>query len=255
MTDRPAPTLAESLAAAQMWWREAGVDYVYSEEPASWLADEAVVEPAVEAPGGRAAAAPVAPQEPATTPIGGDPAGWPQDLAAFGPWWLAEPSLDAGGTHPRLAPRGAAGAQLLLLVPMPEDCDRDTLLAGPQGRLLASFARAAGLAPGGVAFAAALPRHTPLPDWDRLAARGHGEVLRHLIGLVCPQRLIVFGRGILPLLGHGPAQAAPAVSELAIQGRPVPLLSTYAPERFLVNGRLRAGLWQRWLEWTDDANA
>jgi DNA polymerase len=95
------------------------------------------------------------------------------------------------------------------------------------------------------------PRHTPLPDWDGLAARGHGDVLQHLLALARPQRLIVFGRSILPLLGHTPAQGAPVVSELAIQGRALPLLATYAPENLLKSARERAGLWQRWLEWTD----
>ena len=64
-------------------------------------------------------------------------------------------------------------------------------------------------------------------------------------------RAIVLGRSILPLLGHNPAQAAPAVSELSIQGRPLPLLWTYAPENLLKSARERATLWQRWLEWTN----
>ncbi|HEU4652028.1 MAG TPA: hypothetical protein VFS49_11505 [Croceibacterium sp.] len=248
MPDRPPPTLADSIAAAQAWWREAGVDYAYRDEPAGWL-DEAV--PIAEAAAAPAAPEPRTPAEPARPTVGGDRAGWPRDLAAFGAWWLAEPSLDSGGTHARLAPRGEADAALLMLVPMPEEEDRDTLLSGAQGRLLASFARAAGLAPESIAVAAALPRHTPLPDWDALAARGHGEVLLHLLALARPRRLIVFGRGILPLLGHAPAQGAPALSELAIQDRPVPLLATYAPENLLKSARERAGLWQRWLEWTD----
>jgi hypothetical protein len=248
MPQRPAPTLARSIAAAQEWWRDAGVDCTYSEEPRGWLAgDEAAApEPA------RAEPARAAPAQPTLPPIGGDRAGWPQDLAAFGRWWLEEPSLDQGGTHPRIAPRGAANAELMLLVPMPEADDRDALLAGPQGRLLASFALAAGLAPDAVTIAAALPRHAPMPDWRALAARGYGEVLLHLLALAGPKRLIVFGRDVLPLLRHDPPQGAPAVSELTIQDRPMPLLSTYSPGRLLENARLRAGLWQRWLEWTDE---
>jgi DNA polymerase len=246
MSQRPTSSLAESIAAAQAWWREAGVEHAYSDKPAGWLADEA---PA--APPATADAAPAPAPPPARPRVGGDRAAWPQDLAAFGRWWLDEPSLDAGGMHPRLAPRGAAGAALLMLVPMPEEGDREALLSGPQGRLLASFAHAAGLAPEAVAIAAALPRHTPLPDWARLEAGGHGEVLQHLLGLVRPERLMVFGRSILPLLGHAPAQGAPPVSELAIQGRTMPLLATYAPENLLKSARERAGLWQRWLEWTD----
>lgn len=248
MTGRPAPSLTDSIAAAQAWWREAGVDLVYTDEPTPWLADEAPAE----APAA-AIHVPAPPPEPERPKIGGDRAGWPQDLAAFRDWWLAEPTLDGGGTHPRLAPRGEAGADLLILVPMPEDGDRETLLAGPQGRMLASFALAAGLAPETVSVAAALPRHAPLPDWAGLEAQGHGEVLLHMLALATPKRVFVLGRSILPLLGHDPPQAAPAISQLAIQDRAVPLLMTYAPERLLENARLRASLWQRWLEWTDDA--
>jgi DNA polymerase len=138
-----------------------------------------------------------------------------------------------------------------MLVPMPEDGDRDTLLSGPQGRLLAR-SRCRGLAPETVCGRRALAAPAPLPDWDALAARGTAKCCCICIALRRPKRLIVFGRGILPLLGHDPPQGAPAISELAIQGRSMPLLSTYAPERLLENARLRAGLWQRWLEWTDD---
>jgi len=248
MAPRPTLTLAESLAAAQQWWREAGVDYTYSDEPIGWLADE---QPAAEPV--RPAAAPAAPPKLEAPRVGGDRSGWPADLAAFRRWWLEDPSLDDGGPRPRVVPRGEPGADLLMLVPMPEDGDSETLLAGPQGRLLAAFAAAAGLAPETIMLCAALPRHTPMPDWAGLAARGHGEVLLHLLALAAPKRLIVLGRSVLPLLGHGPTQAPPAVSELAIQGRAMPLLATYAPERLLENARLRAGLWQRWLEWTDKA--
>ena len=153
--------------------------------------------------------------------------------------------------HPRLAPRGEADAAVLMLVPMPEAGDSDVLLSGAQGRLLASFATAAGLAPAAVAVAAALPRYAPHPDWDGLAARGHGDVLLHLLALARPKRLMVFGRNILPLLGHVPAQAAPVLSELTIQGRATPLLVAYTPENLLGSPRACKALWQRWLEWTD----
>lgn len=241
----PNPPLAESIAAAQAWWREAGVEHVFHDTPQGWLA-EPELEPEV-------VAAPTAKSAPATRPrIGGDQSGWPQDLAGFRDWWLTEPSLDAGGTAPRLAPRGDAGAEVMFVVPMPEAGDSTTLLSGREGKLLASLATAMGLAPDAAYLATALPRHTPLPDWERFTADGMGEVLLHHISLASPKRLIVLGMRILPLLGHDPAQAAPAVSELAIQPGPVPLLATYAPERLLGNARQRASLWQRWLDWTDE---
>ena len=246
MAQAPSPTLAESIAAAQAWWREAGVDLAFHDEPRGWLAEQA---PIAETPLARAADKPSPPPRPK---LGGDPSAWPQDLAAFRRWWLDEESFAIPGTNHRIAPRGVAGAALMVLVPMPEADDRDELLAGPEGRLLASLTAAMGLAPEVVYLAAALPRHTPLPDWERLRADGLGEILLHHIGLADPKRLIVLGTRILPLLGHDPAQAAPGVSDLAIQHRELPVLASYAPERLLGNARQRAGLWQRWLEWTDE---
>lgn len=244
MDIRLAPSLAESIAAAQAWWREAGVDHDFHDEPRAWLTD-----PAAEAPQAPAATKPQ--PEPAPAPLaGGDRAAWPRDLAAFRQWWLEEPSLDHGGTNPRIPPRGEANAPLMILVPMPEAGDRETLLSGPEGRLLASLVTAMDLAPEAVYFASALPRHTPLPDWNGLAASGHGAILAHHIELAAPERLMVFGRSILPLLGHDPAQAAPLPGEFAIQGCKLPLLVSYAPGRLIANARQRAGLWRRWLDWT-----
>jgi DNA polymerase len=241
----PTPPLTESIAAAQAWWREAGVDHLFLDEPQVWLAEpEAEPEP-VAAPAKKAAPTP-------RPRIGGDPTGWPQDLAGFRDWWLAEPSLDAGGSSPRLAPRGAAGAEVMFVVPTPEAADTETLLSAQEGKLLASLATAMGLAPEAAYVASALPRHTAMPDWERLTAEGMGDVLLHHVQLAAPKRLIVLGMRILPLLGHDPAQAAPAVSHLAIQPGPLPLLATYAPERLLGNARQRASLWQRWLDWTNE---
>lgn len=244
----PRPGLAASIAAAQAWWKDAGVDLAYSDEPQTWLAPEA----------GDADTAPLPTPSPATEPerpaIGGAQARWPRDLASFHRWWLEEPSLDPFGLRGRVAPRGTANAALMVLVAMPEAEDDATLLSGPHGRLLANMVRAMGLAPEAVYFAAALPRHTPIADWAALAASGMGEVLRHHIALASPERVLVLGRDVLSLLGHDPAHSAPAVSEVSILSRTVPLLCSYAPGRLLDHPRLRKELWQRWLEWTDGAS-
>ncbi len=245
MSDPHPQPLAEAIAAAQAWWREAGVDHVFHDEPQPWLAAPVT---GAEAPAPQAAR-PAAPPRPR---IGGDSTGWPQDLAAWRAWWLAEPSLDPGGTAPRLAPRGEPGAEVLFLVPMPEAEDGDTLLSGPEGRLLGSFATAMGLDESQVYWASALPRHVAHPDWDRLGADGLGDALLHHLALAAPQRVIAFGQRILPLIGHDPAQAAPAGNEIAIQPGPVPLLATIAPQQLLGNAGQRAALWRRWLDWTDE---
>lgn len=249
MDSRPSPSLAEQIAAVQGWWREAGVDLAFADEPRAWL-DDLPREPQR---GGfeRPAALDPPPAAQAAPTIGGERCAWPRDLQAFRSWWLEEPSLDGGGSYPRIAPRGPHGAPLAIMVPMPEPDDRDTLLSGVQGRLIASMTQAMGLASEEVYLASALARHTPVPDWRGLAEAGLGAVLLHHLSLAAPRRLLVLGRDILPLLGHDPAQSAPAVSELSILDAKLPLLASYSPGRLLDHARLRASLWRRWLDWNE----
>ncbi|ANY20796.1 hypothetical protein A6F68_02296 [Tsuneonella dongtanensis] len=232
------------------WWREAGVDAVFRDDPHAWLTDpDAAAEEPIEAPQRRIAdeVPPIA-LEPT---IGGPRESWPTDLAAFQRWWLAEPSLDEGGLSPRIAPAGEAGADLMVLVAMPEEMDRETLLSGPHGKLLDGFLRAAGLPGEKVYKAAVLPRHTPLADWAQIERQGMGELLAHHVALVRPKRLLVFGRNILPLCGHDPAQGAQKLRSFNHEGGRVPSLFAAGLERLLGNGQLRARLWQHWLDWTE----
>jgi DNA polymerase len=247
--EAPAPRLdlAGSIAAALDWWREAGVDCAFTDEVQPWLEEP---EPAVEVKARPIAPPPVA-KEPLPPRIGGDPAGWPTDLAQFRQWWLEEPSLDPVAGQ-RVPPRGEANARLLVLVSMPEEEDGDALLSGRQGQLVAGMARAMGLAPEQLYLASALPRHMPLPDWPALLHNGLDSVLRHHLQLAAPQRLLVLGTDILPLLGHDPAQVSPGAKEIAIGGHSVPMLASYAPGALLEHARLRARLWQQWLDWTDN---
>ena len=249
MDKSPASTLAEALAAAQDWWREAGVDCDFADEPRDWLEQPA----AAPAPG-EASFVPPAPPRPAkpeVPPLGGDRAFWPQALADFAPWWLAEESLETGGTGPRIAPRGMEGAELMVLVPMPEEGDSDGLLAGQQGTLVGNMLAAMGVAEDAAYLAAALPRHARHPDWQGLAARQLGEVIAHHVRLARPKRLLVLGRAMLPLFGYDPAQGAAAVREIALEGCEVPALASYGPEPLLATPRFRAALWRGWLEWTE----
>lgn len=184
-TTSPSP-LAADIAAAIDWWREAGVDVEFADEPRAWLADPEADKPApvvVKAPDEQV---PVALE----LEIGGPREAWPLDLAGFQRWWLAEPSLDEGGLAPRIAPSGEAGADLMILVPMPEESDTERLLSGRQGKLIDGFLAAAGIAPDKAYRASVLPRHTPLADWAQVERQGMGAVLARHVALVRPRRLI-----------------------------------------------------------------
>jgi DNA polymerase len=245
MATRSPPTLTEQFAAAQEWWREAGVDADFADAPRNWLEDplEMPVEAAL-------AAVPTKPAEPALPPLGGARSSWPQSLADFAPWWLAGEDFDTGGTGPRIAPRGVAAAELMVLVPMPEEADRDRLLSAAHGRLIGKMLAAMGIADDAAYLASALPRHARHPDWQALAERGLGDINLHHVHQAAPKRLVVLGRAMLPLFGHDPAQAGAQPRRIALEGCGVPALVSFGPEALLQTPRFRAGLWRSWLDWT-----
>jgi DNA polymerase len=245
MDKRSPLTLTEQVAAARDWWREAGVDYDFADEPHNWLQRPAPSAPPVATP-----TQPPQATEAAIPPLGGDPAGWPSSLAEFVPWWLTCEELQTGGNAPRIAPRGAANAELMILVPMPEETDTETLLSGQQGTLIANMLRAMGVADNAAYLAAALPRHAHHPDWPNLAERGLGKLIVHHVHLAAPKRLLVLGRAMLPLLGHGSAQPGQKPLPIGLQGSAVPALVSFGPDNLLQTARFRAGLWRGWLDWT-----
>lgn len=240
----------EEIAAAQDWWAGAGVDCDFTDAPVNWLAAEQAIASPKPSETRRAAAS-----QPEPTPqvmLGGDPAAWPDTLAAFDRWWLSEASLSMGSNAPRPAPRGPENAELMILVPQPEADDRDTLLSGPQGDLIANMARAMGTSIEGVRLASVLPRHTPGADWARLAAAGLGALTLHHLALAAPRRLVVLGRSILPLLGADPEQAA-ALRTVAARNATIDTIAGREPATLLAMAPARRALWQRWLERSADA--
>jgi uracil-DNA glycosylase len=237
------PLGGEDLAAALAWWRDAGVDHDYAETPRAWLKSAAAE------PEASTETAPEAPPPPPRERIGGDPALWPQDLAAFAAWWLAEPSLDGGQTEGRIAPRGPAGADLMVLVDHPEAEDGERLLSGAQGRLLDAILAALGIASDAVYLAAALPRHMPLPDWAALGEAGLGDILAHHITLAAPKRLLVLGSHVSSLFGHDPANKSGILPKLHPVGANVPLLVAPGLDMLAARPRGKARLWQALLDW------
>lgn len=245
------------IGAAMDWWRLAGVDLEFSENPVAWLAPPEA--PPAKAPQGAARGSSAPPPEPvpprAQLGLGGDPAAWPRDLAAWQQWWLNEPSLDGGTVRGRIAPRGPAGADLMVVVGHPEAVDGEELLSGPEGRVLFAMLGALGFAPDAVYLASALPRHTPVADWDALAQGGLGAILRHHVGLVQPRRLLALGSGIPSLLGNDPAQTAQNSSQFYHEGLTIPLLGARELRSLLAKPSWKAGLWRRLLDWTGTGTA
>ena len=77
-----------------------------------------------------------------------------------------------------------------------------------------------------------------------------GEVVRHHIALARPQRLLVFGRHISPLLGHDPTKTAEPLRHFNHESVTIPLLIAPGLANLAGRPRSKAGLWQAWLDWT-----
>lgn len=243
----PGHSLADQLAAAQAWWREAGVDLAFGDEPVTWLTQE-TEEPAK--PHAQAPIRAAAPETQAPPPLTANREGWPGRLEDFGAWWLSAPDLLEGDTTRRVPPRGPASAELMILVAEPEIDDTDVLLGGPQGSFVSNMVAAMGISTDQTYFASVLPRPTPLADWEGLARAGLGEVARHHISLAAPKRLLIFGRTISSLLGHDPAQSSAFLLDINHPDRTIPTLACWDLAAMLVRAKARAGFWQRWLDWT-----
>jgi DNA polymerase len=242
------PLRPGEIAGALAWWREAGVDLDFTDAPHPWLAAAEPEQPLRET---KSAAAPIVASVAAPL-VGGDPASWPRDLAAFQNWWLTEPSLDDGAPQLRVPPRGRAGAALMIVVGHPEADDGADLLSGPEGRLLEAILGAMAVGRDAIYLASALPRHMPLPDWAALSRSGLGAVLRHHVALVAPQRVLVFGSGVLSLLGNDPAQSAQNSSHLYHEGQSIALLAARELGS-LARPAWKARFWRDWLDWTGTA--
>jgi len=248
-------TPLEGLEGALDWWREAGVDCDFLEEPTDWLAQPEAVQ---------AVAAPTTPAPelpPPVTPLqralgreelpgmGGDRSAWPDTLENFRNWWMTEPTLADGALDRRLPPRGPAQAKLMVLVGQPEPDDADGLLNGGAGKLLAAMLRAMGIAPHEAYLASALPAPMALPDWNDLAARGLGEIARHHIALAAPQRILAVGRAQLALFDIPPEKARDPLA-VECNGTPFPLLAAPDFSQIARSAPRRERFWNRWLEWT-----
>ncbi|WP_209347768.1 hypothetical protein [Pontixanthobacter sp. CEM42] len=250
MTEPSPSTLANEFAAALDWWRDAGVDHDFADDVTDWLvAPEAQSAQQEHQPKPKKKAEPAPPPPPKK--IGGAREDWPAELAAFQQWLVSSEELDGGGAFPPIAPRGSAGAELMVILPEPEENDSDDLLAGPQGRLLAGIMQAAAISDDDIYLATVLRRHTPMPDWQALRSAGIGEVLSHHIALAAPKRILAFGRNIPPLLGNDTAQGTVILPNFNHEGGSIPAMGVGSLAELLRSAGRRQRFWQRWLEWTD----
>ena len=257
----PSPDALGQIDSYLEWWRAAGVDRAFDDAANDWLApgeanSDAATEHGRQQVGPAAASPPPAaePAQPEPERIGGERADWPTTLDDFTQWLLRDSrvaqTLPGAPSAPLIGPTGPANASLMIVVPQPEEADRDALLSGQEGELLDSMLAAMGCSRADTYIAPALPRRIAMPDWEALAAAGLGELLAHHIALAGPQRVLVLGRGILPLFPHDTAQGTVALREFAqdsvLHGAGI----AAGLDTMLARSPERARFWKRWLDWT-----
>jgi len=236
------------IAAALDWWRGAGVDLAFTDEPRSWLLPK---QPA----SGDAVIAALAPvrepstrkEEPAPTAPLPPLAPLPDDLTAFCEWWMTGPEL--GRLTGRVPPRGHAGPVLMIVAACPEDEDSERLLSGPEGHLLDGFLKAAGIGEEAVYRASVMPSHGPANEWETHAPLLASALIRH-VALVRPTRLLCLGSSIPPLLGHSSPQRPAVWDFFNHEGLTVPMLTIRRVPASVSQPRWKSGLWQAWLDGT-----
>jgi uracil-DNA glycosylase family 4 len=242
------PDFNAAFAATLAWWREAGVDAAFEDEPRSWFPE---VVPADDAKGKQARphqkSKVKAPEPPTPVDVA---ATLPDDLEAFRSWWMTTPELDSGRLSGRVPPRGSTGAKLMIIGPMPESGDREHLFAGSEGKLLDQFLSTSGLDPDAIYWASAMPCHSPGTDWAPDNHRLIIEAMLKHITLVRPERLLVIGFNVLPLLRHSSAQGPAVSSVFNHEGATVPLLAVRRIPALAAQPRWKSVLWQAWLNFT-----
>ncbi|NVD43926.1 hypothetical protein [Qipengyuania atrilutea] len=261
----PLPELAE---AALEWWLEAGVDSNFSDDAQAWLGDPADATENIDVT--LTQAAELSPKKPARAPQKvfspadrithgslaessiRNPENWPAEFSAFNQWWLSDEVLPDGDTRPAVAPEGPQGAPLMIVIPHPNETDRARLLEGPAGAFLTSMLAAMGLAKESVYLASVLPRYTPLPDWDAESARGLGSLARHHIVLAKPERVLLLGRFLLPVIVDKEVSDVRAPFELEAGSAKIPLLAAQPLGALARSAQRRRRFWESWLDWTDE---
>ncbi|OBV12458.1 hypothetical protein [Erythrobacter dokdonensis] len=261
--NRPEPALVRECEAALAFWQAAGVDCDFTDDATAWLAQAPIEAPAALPAAARSqprgaddkassrtdrsekAAPPPSPHVPSRRDLLGESP--PGDLESFRRWWTSAPQLDTARLYPRIPPRGPAGAGLMVLVPQPEEGDRERLLEGPQGRLLANMLGAMGLEESAVYIAAALPGHTPMADLAALAKSGMDAVTAHHVALAAPERLLLLGTALPAMLA---GRADDGLREFNHNGRKVPVMVSETLEAMTGVPKLKARFWRRWMEWS-----
>ena len=241
------------------WWRLAGVDSTFAEQPQNWLAAPKRPEPKATPPA-RQRADRIRPARRASNlPLADDavpfdPAALPTEFAAFQEWFAGDSPLARRSLHPIKRPQGPMDAEVMFLIEHPPRNAGDALLSPEEQRLVAGMLRAMRIEREALYLASALPAFEPIPDWAALDEAGMCDILRRHTSLATPQRMIVFSRAIARRLSdHSEGiQRVFDCGTLNCSDNAPPTAFMAAPslEELLHSPARRRSFWRAWLNWT-----
>jgi DNA polymerase len=214
----------QMLESALDWWRDAGVDTLVDELPRDWFAKPSTPSPA--------------------PPVAAEPsASLPDSWDAFLAWRGGDHAPEAGWAGPGVLASGPADATVMVLADVPDrdDCAAGKLLTGEPGRLFDRMLAAIGLARETVHVASVCARRPVSGRVGRDDETRLGEVARHHVELVAPERLLVMGDAASrAVLGMSVLQARGRLHPLNHKGGMTSVVASFHP-RFLLEhpGRKR----------------
>ena len=209
------------------WWLEAGVDTIVTEEPRQWLKKPARAEPA-------------APRDIARP----SPAELPAEFNAFRAYLEIATGLplDHSGAQ-RVLPHGLPGARIMLLSDMPqrEDAGDGRPIGGQAWTLALRMLAAIGMTADDAYSASLACFHVPGSRLADAELARCGDIARHHVALVKPERLLLFGDGpVRALLGEPFAKARGRIHK--IEG--VRTIATFHPRWLLQRPTDKALAWR-----------
>jgi uracil-DNA glycosylase len=222
------------------YWKMAGVDYLIADETTNWLA---VALAKVKAEPIRPAARPTDVEK--SPPLMPSTAQWPRDLDALNAGLFADQTLPGTGYGRQVAkPKGAINAAYMVISDFPEESE---LAAGEMGsqRLLSNMLAAAGIAPDQCFFAAlaySRPTSGALPDGDKPVL---AEFIRHQIGLVRPQTLLLLGTNATEMvMGKDLMNARGNLENINHDVHNMAALATFHPRTLAARPILKSQAWR-----------
>ena len=258
----------QELESYWEWWRMAGVEQGYAEQPSGWL--EAVSDEKV-----NAAPQPIAQpkarqadpkntniagqqnaikQKPAApSPIAEKPKQLPENFEDIARWWqTSDDVMMTSGIGPRILPALIKAPKLLIISDMPDQDDAERLFTGASGALLNNILNAAHIEREAAAFLSIWPQYSLAPKLEMDRQFYWAEIVQHLIALIDPHHIMLCGNfANMIVTGKDRVENQRSLPNINHNQRSIPLSVSVHPRTLLNRPTLKRAAWNDWLKFRE----